>query len=149
MKTYFLILATLFSSFVFIACNNDDDNQPVEPDNHPIVGKWELIKKEGDWNPITFGDNVVVWTFNENQVQIQINIDEEEHIIQSMLFPFHIPGTYNYSINENHINFELDYIQQEGYRVYPFEITNDTLIIGEVVNNPDDGGGIKLTFVRN
>lgn len=141
------IFIYFLSFFVILSCNNDDENEEQQP--HPIEGKWELLKKEGDLNPITYTTDEVIWTFNQNNVEIEINIEEEEHLIRSMLFPFHIPGTYEYSLNENQIHFELGYMPDEGYLNHPFHISSDTLIIGEDFYGPAGGGGLKLTFKRN
>lgn len=143
-----LLFSFLLTAFVFTSCKNDDENLTQEPEPHPIEGKWELLKKEGDWNPTTYTTDEVIWTFNQNNVEIEINIEEEEHIIRSMLFPFHVSGTYEYSINENQIHFELGYMPDGGYLTHPVHISSDTLIIGEDYYSPTGGGGLKLTFKR-
>jgi hypothetical protein len=152
MKTYILILATIFSSFTFSSCNNDDDNQVpiIEEPNHPIVKEWSLITRNAAWNPTyTFEENDVVWTFNnQNQVIIDINMDVTEQELISMLYPFHQSGTYQYVINQttNEISFTLDYIQAGYVYTLPFIINENDMTMGQLL--PDDGG-VEMKFKMN
>lgn len=150
MKTYFLSFMTLFFIFSLSACSNDDDNQPIQPNDHPIVGKWSLISARIDWtDPHTFNQGDIIWEFNDDEVLININIDDNN--LTPILYPFHVSGeNANYEINNNEsqITFFIDYLQdgQTNNYAYPYEIISDTLKIG--FESSSTGGVSLRTFVR-
>lgn len=102
MKTYILILASIFSSFTFSSCNNDDDKNPiVEEPNHPIIGKWSLVKVEGGFSPTTsFEVGQIIWEF---KVDNAMNVLISEGVVPAENDRFtsqYLGLNYTYSFNE-------------------------------------------------
>jgi len=151
MKTFFLTISIILSSVLFISCSSNDDEPTPPVEENQIIGEWSLIKREQVWATDFFNFNDVIWTFDQNQVLVEINLEEEDYLIRSKLFPFYVPGSFDYTINEDLIHFDLDYIPEEaeGYKNYPFKISYDTLYIGEVIYLPYGGNTMKFTLVRN
>lgn len=139
MKAYFLIIAILFSSFVFTSCSNDDDNTPTQPDNHPIVGKWDLISITGGWDDRYFNSGDYIYTFSTDgtmEISIAENVEQND----------------DYSIFGNNFTYTItDGILELTSANYPdhpqqssFLIESDTL---QLITDLAVGGNID-TYVR-
>ena len=139
MKTYFLIFATLFSSFAFLSCSNDDDNQPIEPDNHPIVGKWDLISITGGWDPRHFNSGDYIYNFSSDgtmEITVAEGVEQsDDYTIYGLNFTYTINDSILVLTSDNYPDHPLD---------TPFLIENDTL---KFITDLSAGGNID-TFVR-
>lgn len=106
MKKNILILACIFSSFVILSCNNDDESQQVQPDDHPIVGKWELMSITGGWDTRYFNEGDYVYQFfNDGTMKINIgeNVElQDDYSIYGLNFTYTLNDTILSLIGENY-----------------------------------------------
>lgn len=144
-KSYILIFATLFFSFAFFSCNNDDDNQAVEPDNHPIVGKWSLVSLTGGWNPREFILGEIVWDFSPDNTML-ITIQEGVEPSPSDVFT---PSAFevNYTFSVNDLNGILT-LTSDDYPEHPIDIP--FVIESDSLHLPVDesADGMSYHFVK-
>lgn len=106
MKKIVLILVCIFSSFVILSCNNDDESQQVQPDDHPIVGKWELMSITGGWDTRYFNEGDYVYQFfNDGTMKINIgeNVElQDDYSIYGLNFTYTLNDTILSLIGENY-----------------------------------------------
>jgi len=128
MKTIFLILTLFFIT----SCDKNDETSQETTD---LIDGWKLIKFEAGFGPTLIYDGEIIWTFNSDNTINVVIIDGTE-VYDSL--PFNELGIYEFSINSNSIF--LDNV------TYKLEITNNELIISDLIGQAADGR--KLTFSR-
>ena len=143
MKTFFLTISIILSSALFISCSsNDDEPTPPSPpieENHPIVGKWNLIELYLSWdpNPIYYyepGD--IVWNFKPDnilEIFVKEGIEPEDSFSQGVL-----GDEYIYLINETDDTVSLaGNYYPDWFIKSPMNLNENTLILGG--GTADDG----------
>ncbi len=92
MKKFFLLSNLLF---LFVSCNNDDDQQP-EQTNNAIKGSWSLVSISGGFAPtINLNPSWIKYHFGQNLTVINNNPSTTAQNTGLET------GSYAYSFNEN------------------------------------------------
>ncbi len=129
MKTKIITFLLLFTSALFIGCNNDDDASKTETNS--IEGTWNLKNVSGgllgvilDYSP---GD--VTWTFDEsNGTLVVVNsFDVTAPDLQSTFSGLET-GTYSFAIIPNGSS---QYLSIDGNEGLLLTIAADTFTLGD------------------
>lgn len=127
MKTKFLI--PIFSLFILLACQNDDDEPEVETISNPITGEWQPFQ-----NVKVYEDDSEIRTpfpycatttnsflfFSDDINQLFYHIFKEERIDVEC---YYTAGHGNWEqLNETDYQVSLEYYPESDYQSYETEI---------------------------
>lgn len=128
MKVSIYLLLILFSG-ITVSCDKEDD--PIPPQNTPLIGMWNLTHIRGGFAgvDISFKPGVITWNFNKTDTLTVTNNHLEGEILYNGLetgtYPYNTPGNdliiidnseYTYSISKNKLTIKQSIT--DGYIFY-------------------------------
>lgn len=132
------ILSSIFSIFLLIGCNNDDDNNS----DSVLNGKWKLVEVNGTIAGITdeFEPGTITWTFNPSNHSFTVVNNNTD----SSLMDIFDSGIYDYSVlNANSTQSCAQTVTLDETDYGCIILTNTTLQI-----NQGEADGIIIKLIR-